>query len=39
MGQMTEEEYEKLKIPLEDETDEQKKMGSDFIKSILVTSY
>ena len=36
---MTDEEYEKLKEPLEDETDDQKKQGSDYIQSILEKSY
>ena len=36
---MNEQEYERLKIPLEDETDEQKKLGSDYINTNLVKSY
>ena len=36
---MNEQEYERLKIPLEDETDEQKKLGSDYINTTLVKSY
>ena len=39
MINLTEEEYERLQIPLEDEPDEQKKLGSDYIKTTLVTSY
>ena len=39
MSELNEEQYARLQEPLEDETDEQKKLGSDYIKTTLLTSY